>query len=109
MKLKPKRNSTTPPTGFLPRQHFEGPQYRMGEMVITGFSVEAEKRLRRAWQIAPGQVFDDGYFEKHTKKLAKPSRDIFGELPIHYNEFGHCLRPNRNPQAHRGCVLLDFK
>jgi len=85
----------------------EGPQYRMGNMVITGLSLDAEKRLRQAWQIAPGQVFDDGYYEMHIKLLSKPSRDIFGELPVHYNEFGHLLRPDAN--RHTVDVLLDFK
>lgn len=85
----------------------EGPQYRMGDMVITGLSVDAEKRLRQAWQIAPGQVFDDGYYELHVKILSKPNRDIFGDLPVHYNEFGHLLRPDAS--RHTVDVLLDFK
>jgi outer membrane protein assembly factor BamA len=85
----------------------EGSQYRMGDMIITGLSVEAEKRLRQAWQIAPGQVFDDGYFEIHVKILSKPSREIFGELPVHYSEFGHLLRPDAS--RHTVDVLLDFK
>ena len=85
----------------------EGPQYRMGDMIITGLSVEAEKRLRQAWQIAPGQVFDDGYYEIHVKMLSKPNRDIFGDLPVHYNEFGHLLRPDTS--RHTVDVLLDFK
>jgi outer membrane protein assembly factor BamA len=85
----------------------EGSQYRMGDMIITGLSVEAEKRLRQAWQIAPGQVFDDGYFEVHVKILSKPSREIFGELPVHYSEFGHLLRPDAS--RHTVDVLLDFK
>ena len=85
----------------------EGPQYRMGDMVITGLSLDAEKRLRQAWQIAPGQIFDDGYYELHVKLLAKPNRDIFGDLPVHYNEFGHLLRPNTD--RHTVDVLLDFK
>jgi outer membrane protein assembly factor BamA len=85
----------------------EGTQYRMGDIVITGLSVDAEKRLRQAWQIAPGQVFDDGYYELHMKILSKPSRDIFGELPVHYNEFGHLLRPDES--RHTVDVLLDFK
>lgn len=85
----------------------EGAQYRMGEMVITGLSVDAEKRLRQAWQIAPGQIFDKDYYDSHLKMLAKPSRDIFGELPVHYNEFGHWLRPDTT--RHTVDVLLDFK
>ena len=85
----------------------EGSQYRMGDMVITGLSLDAEKRLRQAWQIAPGQIFDDGYYESRMKLLSKPSREIFGELPIHYNEFGHLLRPDT--AHHTVDVLLDFK
>jgi outer membrane protein assembly factor BamA len=85
----------------------EGPQYRMGDMIITGLSVDAEKRLRQAWQIAPGQVFDDGYYELHVKILSKPSREIFGDLPVHYNEFGHLLRPDTSRLTVD--VLLDFK
>ena len=85
----------------------EGQQYRMGDMIVTGLSVEAEKRLRQAWQIAPGQIFDNGYYEIHVKMLSKPNRDIFGELPVHYNEFGHLLRPDTS--RHTVDVLLDFK
>jgi outer membrane protein assembly factor BamA len=85
----------------------EGPQYRMGEMVITGLSVEGEKRLRHYWQIARGQVFNNGYFEGIAKELAKPSVIIFGELAVHYETFGHWLRPN--PDQHTVDVLLDFK
>jgi len=85
----------------------EGSQYRMGDMVITGLSLDAEKRLRQAWQIAPGQIFNDGYYESHVKILSKPSRDIFGDLPVHYNEFGHLLRPDAS--RHTVDVLFDFK
>lgn len=85
----------------------EGAQYRMGEMVITGLSVDAEKRLRQMWQIAPGQVFDETYYDSHMTLFAKPSRDVFGDLPVHYNEFGHLLRPDTI--RHVVDVLLDFK
>jgi outer membrane protein insertion porin family len=85
----------------------EGAQYRMGDMVITGLSLEAEKRLRQAWQIAPAQIFDDVYYEQHLKILAKPSHDIFGDLPVHYHDFGHLLRPDAT--RHTVDVLLDFK
>lgn len=85
----------------------EGAQYRMGEMVITGLSVEAEKRLRHDWQIAPGEIFNDGYYEGIAKELVKPNVSIFGELPVHYEVFGHWLRPN--PDQHTVDVLFDFK
>ena len=85
----------------------EGHQYRMGEMVITGLSLDAEKALRHVWQITPGQIFDNGYFEKFIKLLAKPSPEVFGEIPVHYNDFGHWLRPNAD--LHTMDVLFDFK
>jgi outer membrane protein assembly factor BamA len=85
----------------------EGAQYLMGDMVITGLSVEAEKRLRRHWQIAPGQIFNNAYYEGFTKELVKPSESVFGELPVHYEVFGHWLRPN--PDQHTVDVLFDFK
>jgi outer membrane protein assembly factor BamA len=85
----------------------EGPQYRMGEMVVTGLSPDAEKRLRQKWLIAQGQIFDNTYFETISKELAKPSVDVFGEMPIHYTQFGHWLRPD--VEKHTVDVLLDFK
>jgi len=85
----------------------EGPQYRMGELVITGLSVEAEKRLRHYWQIAPGEVFNSGYFDALAKELVKPSTNVFGELLLHYQKFGNWLRPNMD--LHTVDVLLDFK
>lgn len=85
----------------------EGPQYRMGEMIVTGLSIDAEKRLRRIWQMAPGQIFDNGYYETITKELVKPTPAVFGEMPVHYIEFGHFLRPD--PDRHTVDVLLDFK
>jgi outer membrane protein insertion porin family len=85
----------------------EGAQYRMGDMVVTGLSLDAEKLLRRFWHIAPGQVFDEDYFEVVLKLLAKPSVEVFGDLPIHYTECGHWVRPNTD--RHTVDVLLDFK
>jgi outer membrane protein insertion porin family len=85
----------------------EGAQYRMGEMVITGLSVEAEKRLRHDWQIAPGDIFDNGYYEGLAKELVKPNKSVFGDLPLHYDVFGHWLRAN--PDKHTVDVLFDFK
>ncbi len=85
----------------------EGPQYRMGEIIITGLSVDAEKKLRQIWRIAAGQIFDDAYYESQMKLLAKPNREIFGDMPVHYNEFGHLLRPDAT--RHTVDLLLDFK
>ncbi len=81
----------------------EGPQYRMGKLVLTGLSVEGERRLRAAWKIAPGDVFDQSYYEEFLKVIVK---EAFGDLPVHYDELGHLLEPN--PKDKTVDVLLDF-
>ena len=85
----------------------EGQQHHYGEMVLTGVSLAAEKLIRAKWPIAPGEVFDKIKYEEFLIKLQKHSTEIFGELPIHYDEVGHWLRTD----AQKGIVdvLLDFK
>jgi outer membrane protein insertion porin family len=85
----------------------EGPQYRMGELVITGLSLDAERRLRNAWRLAPGQVFDKTFLDSTLSKLEKPTVAIFGDLPVHYEQMGHLLRTD--PQSHVIDVLIDFR
>lgn len=85
----------------------EGTKYHMGDLVITGLSVAAEKKLRAAWPIPPGDVFDRTEFDALLANLQKRSPEIFGELPIHYDEAGHWLRTN--PEHATVDVLLDFK
>jgi outer membrane protein assembly factor BamA len=85
----------------------EGPQYRMGELVITGLSVDAERRLRNAWRLTPGQVFDKTFLDSTLAKLEKPTVAIFGEMPVHYAKMGHLLRTDS--QNHVIDVLIDFQ
>ena len=85
----------------------EGPQYRMGELVITGLSMDAERRLRNVWRLAPGQVFDKTYVDSILAKVEKPTVVVFGELPVHYEKMGNWLRPD--PQNHVIDVLIDFQ
>jgi len=85
----------------------EGAAYRMGELVLTGLSLAAENKLREAWRLLRGEIFDGNYFEQFLVKLEKGGREIFGELPIHYEQTGHWLRTN--PNARTVDVLLDFK
>jgi len=85
----------------------EGPQYRMGELVITGLSLDAERIVRNSWQLKGGQVFDNTYLEEMLSKLEKPTVAIFGDKPVHYEKMGHFLRTN--PASHVTDVLLDFQ
>jgi outer membrane protein assembly factor BamA len=85
----------------------EGQQYHMGGWVITGISTNGESRVRTTFPIAAGDVFDKIKYEDFLVQLQSHSKDIFGELPVHYDSVGHWLRAD----AARGIVdvLLDFK
>jgi outer membrane protein assembly factor BamA len=85
----------------------EGRQYHMGEIVITGLSLAAERRLRAGWPIPPGTIFDRTKYEALLMDLQKQHAEFFGELPVHYDEVGHWLRPD--PARSTVDVLLDFK
>jgi outer membrane protein insertion porin family len=85
----------------------EGKPFRFATMVITGLSLAAEKLLRDAWPIAQGEVFDKAKFEEFLTKLQAHSKEIFQDLPIHYDEVGHWLQPDEGNSTVQ--VLLDFK
>jgi outer membrane protein assembly factor BamA len=85
----------------------EGPLYRMGDLVITGLSLDGENRVRAAFHLSPAQIFDQGYVDEFIAMLQKPTPDVFGQLPVHYAECGHWIRPNTT--THLADVLLDFR
>jgi len=46
----------------------EGPQYHMGELVITGLSETDLNNLRGRWRLLHGDVYDEGYLAEFIKK-----------------------------------------
>jgi outer membrane protein assembly factor BamA len=85
----------------------EGKSYKFGGLVITGLSPTAEKRLRDAWPIPQNELFDKSIFEDFLTKLESHSQQVFKDLPVHYDNVGHWLRPDE--AAGTVDVLLDFK
>jgi outer membrane protein assembly factor BamA len=85
----------------------EGPQYHMGGWVITGLSANGEARARSQFPIAAGDVFDKIKYEEFLRSLQHHPQDVFGELPVHYDNVGHWLKQDEA----KGTVdvLLDFK
>jgi hypothetical protein len=59
------------------------------------------------WQLAPGKIFDRAYVDSMFVKLEKPSSEIFGALPLHYEKLGHFLRVDE--ASHTVDVLIDFQ
>ena len=85
----------------------EGRLYKFGKLVLTGISPSGEKRLRAAWPILSGDVFDKTKFEDILLKLQVHREQIFVDLPIHYESVGHWLQTDQD--TGNVDVLLDFK
>lgn len=82
----------------------EGPQYKMGNLVLSGLSLEGEKRIRGAWTIQDGAVFDEAFFNTFLESGAK---DSFVGIPYDYERIEHFL--DKNPATGVVNVMLDFK
>jgi len=85
----------------------EGKAYKFDALTITGLSPTAEKRLRDAWTIPQGELFDKAIFEEFLTKLETKPTDIFHNLPVHYDNVGHWIQPDE--ANHTVNILLDFK
>jgi outer membrane protein assembly factor BamA len=82
----------------------EGPQYKMGNLVLSGLSLEGERRVRGAWKIAPGAVFDETFFNTFIDSGAK---DSFTGIPYDYERIDHFL--DKDSATGTVNVMLDFK
>jgi outer membrane protein assembly factor BamA len=82
----------------------EGPQYHMGKLVLTGLSIEGERRIRAGWAIAGGAVFDESLYEQFA---ATGIKEAFNGLPFHYERVGRFLQ--KDPKTGTVDVLLDFQ
>jgi len=82
----------------------EGPQYHMGKLVLTGLSIEGERRIRAGWSIAPGAVFDKSVYDEF---YASGIKQAFTGLPFHYEKIGRFLQ--EDAQNATVDVLLDFQ
>lgn len=59
----------------------EGPQYRMGQLNITGLSESASNRLRGKWTLLSREVYDDSYPGRFLKSAITPDLFNEGEAP----------------------------
>jgi outer membrane protein insertion porin family len=82
----------------------EGPQYRMGNLVLTGLSLEGERRIRKAFPIAQDAVFNKGMYETFVNSGLKTA---FAGLPVHYDKIGRFLQEDQT--GAKVDVMLDFQ
>jgi len=78
----------------------------MASFVLTGLSVTAERKVLETFPVQPNQLFDKSKFETYLSRLQNKPAQIFGDLPVHYDNVGHWLRTN--PAKGTVDVLLDF-
>ena len=82
----------------------EGEQYRMGNLVLTGLSVDAERRVQQAWHIPQGQVFDKTFFDYF---LSQGIANALKGMAAAQDKVGHYLQ--KNPKPATVDVMLDFE
>src|SRR6266404_3610040 len=85
----------------------EGAQFKMATFVLTGLSVAGERKIRETFPVQPNELFDKSKFETYLSRLQNKPAQIFGDLPVHYENVGHWLRTD--PAKGTVDVLLDFK
>ena len=66
--------------------------------------MDGERRIRAAWTIAPGAIFDKNVYEDFVDTGVKRA---FVGSPFRYEKIGRFLQ--ENPQSAKVDVLLDFQ
>jgi outer membrane protein assembly factor BamA len=82
----------------------EGAQFHMGTLAVVGLAEADAARLQRAWQLAPGAIFNMDYLEEFNKKLPLLRLEGFG---TRFKGYKTDLKPNR--QTLTVDVTLSFK
>jgi outer membrane protein assembly factor BamA len=82
----------------------QGPQYRMGKLILSGLSVEGERRVRAAWKIPPGEVFDKSEYDVF---ISNGISQALSGIPFHYEKLGRFIQ--EDAQTNTVDVLIDFQ
>jgi outer membrane protein insertion porin family len=60
----------------------EGPQFRMGELVITGMTDPEAEALRKKWRLKPGDIYDDAYARQFRSENGTATRRLTLETAL---------------------------
>ena len=82
----------------------EGPQYHMGNLVLSGLSVDGEKRIRAAWGIPANAIFNEKAYEDFLDDGIKKA---FAGTPVHYEKSGAFCRKIRAPTEWMCCWIFS--
>ena len=84
----------------------EGPQYRMGKLILTGLSMDGERRIRTAWKIPIRARCLTRASLTNLSFHGNRARHLRGS-PYRYEKIGRLLQPD--PKAGTVDVLFDFQ
>jgi len=82
-----------------------GPVYRLGFVKFENVSNDLRKMLMRAWQLLPGDVFDENYvanFIAHAENAGPVLMRSLAGLKVVYDVRAY-------PQSHQVDVLIRFE
>lgn len=82
----------------------EGPQYLMGEFTVTGVSEPLASKLKQAWKLRTGQVFDASYSRQNWQK---DMSEVMRTGPPGRGQF--IMNQTINRQAHMVDIELQFR
>ena len=82
----------------------EGVQYRVGQFVVTGLSLAAERELLAGLGLPRGDIFNKQIFDDF---IASGARKLFENTAVHFETVGHLLR--KHPDTKLVDILLDFQ
>ncbi len=60
----------------------EGPQFRLGELTITGMGDQDADALRKKWTLKAGDIYDDSYIQQFRRENGTPTRRLTLEPAI---------------------------
>jgi outer membrane protein insertion porin family len=81
-----------------------GTQYHMGKLILSGLSLEGERRIRTTWRMSAGAVFNEIAYQDF---LVNGVKAAFMGFPAHYEKIGRFLQ--KDPKSGVVDVLLDFQ
>jgi outer membrane protein assembly factor BamA len=85
----------------------EGPQYRMGKLVVKGLSDAQSASMQQRWQLKSGEVFDSRYIDQFFKtndelqKLIRDRRALGKSMPS--------VSTDPDPKTLTADVVVEFK
>lgn len=66
----------------------EGPQYRMGNLILKGYSETAGRLFRAKWEMNTGDIFDIDYVDEFGRRSG---RDVMQQVAEEYRTLGRAL------------------